>query len=72
MIDKLNNKYMILFDCILALAIIAYALYSFNYEGYSHSSLIMIISGILGCVMAYYRPTKLMKGFLKKSLVKRS
>lgn len=71
MFDKLNNKYMIFFDWILAIGTLLYAVYLISSSGYSGYNIAMLIFGILACVMAYYRPANIMKGVLKRSLVKR-
>ena len=71
MIDKLNSKYMVLFDWILALATVFYGAHLMMTNGYSHYSLLVLIFGFLGCLLAYFRPANLMKSAIKRSLVKR-
>lgn len=71
MLDKLNNKYIIAFDWLLALSAIAYGFYCISIESYSHMSALIILSGILGCFMAYFRPVNMLKYAIKKSLIKR-
>jgi hypothetical protein len=72
MLNKLNSKYMIAFDWLLAISVIFYAIYKINIDGYTFGTIALLFSGLIGCVFAHYRPVNILKHSIKKSIVKRS
>lgn len=67
--SSLNSIYMKAFDWILALSTTAYGVYLLSNNGINTLSSIVLISGLIGFVLAYFRPSELMEKWVKTKIM---